>query len=71
MTFDSKERQPHRSLLKLPETECPQVWITPLRSRPPDPRYSLERNVYGNLLVGFLGAQYMRGDLNHGHLGKS
>ena len=48
-------------LLKIPKTECPDVWIRPSRHKWPKswadievPVVSLERNSYGHPLVGLL-----------------
>ena len=49
-------------LLKIPKSECPDIWIRPARHRWPeswssieDPVVPLERNLYGDLLAGLLG----------------
>ena len=48
-------------LLKIPESECPDVWIRLPRHKWPkswssmeDPVVPLERNLYGNPLAGLL-----------------
>ena len=48
-------------LLKIPKSECPDIWIRPPRHKWPkswssmeDPLVPLERNLYGHLLAGLL-----------------
>ena len=42
------------TLLKVPKSECPDIWIRLPRHKMEDPVVPLERNMYGHLLAGLL-----------------
>ena len=41
-------------LMKIPKSECPDIWIRLPQHKWPDPVVPIERNLYGHLLAGLL-----------------
>ena len=59
--FDQAETEDAPKLLKIPKSECPDIWIRLPRHKCPkswssieDPVVPLKRNLYGHLLAGLL-----------------
>ena len=72
-TFSQVKMENAPQFLKIPKSECPDIWIRLPRHKWPkswsnmeDPVFPLERNLYGHPLAGLLWERFEKIQLKHG-----